>query len=198
MTDLAIERLVGPEIERGLDDLARLRMTVFREWPYLYDGDIEYERRYLGIYARSPRAMVLLVRDGGRAVGATSAVPLDDEDAALRAPFERAGIEPARVIYLGESILLGDFRGRGLYRRFFSEREAHGRALGGFDTAAFCSVVRPDDHPLRPAGWEPLDPVWQRFGYVPRDDLIATFPWRDLGDANETEKPMRFWTKPLG
>ena len=42
----------GPEITPWLDDVARLRLAVFRDWPYLYEGDADYERDYLGAYAR--------------------------------------------------------------------------------------------------------------------------------------------------
>lgn len=195
--DLRFERLFGSDIERRLDPLAALRMAVFRDWPYLYEGDLDYERRYLGTYIRAPRALLVAALDGDRLVGATTAVPLADEDAALRAPFAAASIDADAVFYFGESLLLPAYRGRGLYRRFFDEREAHARSFGAYHTAAFAAVVRPADHPMRPAGERPLDPVWRHFGFAPRDDLIASFPWRDIGEDAETAKPMRFWVKAL-
>ena len=39
--------LTGNAVGEVLDDLARLRIAVFRDWPYLYDGDVAYERDYL-------------------------------------------------------------------------------------------------------------------------------------------------------
>ena len=62
----------GSEIAGCLDAVAELRMTVFRDWPYLYDGDVEYEKRYLDAYAKSPRSFALVVYDGERPVGATT------------------------------------------------------------------------------------------------------------------------------
>ena len=32
----------GASLERYIPELARLRIEVFRAWPYLYDGDQEY------------------------------------------------------------------------------------------------------------------------------------------------------------
>jgi hypothetical protein len=32
---------------------------------------------------------------------------------------------------------------------------------------------------------------------VRRPDIVATFSWRDLGEARESEKRMVFWTKEL-
>lgn len=189
-------RHVGADIEAVLPDLARLRTTVFRDFPYLYEGDAAYEAQYLATYVRSPRSLAALVWHGEKAVGATTALPLIDETPEVRAPFEAAGIAPDTVFYLGESVLLDAYRGRGLGVRFFHEREAHARTLG-FRVAAFCAVERPADHPLRPKRYEPLDAFWRRRGYEKRADLTTTFSWQDIGETAETAKPMTFWLKEL-
>lgn len=41
----------------------------------------------------------------------------------------------------------------------------------------------------------PHDDFWRKRGYVRRPDIRTTFAWRDLGDADETAKPMVFWIK---
>lgn len=196
-TALGFERLHGSEIGHRVDELAELRMTVFREWPYLYDGDFEYERQYLQYYIDSPRAFALLVLDAGRPVGATTAMPLADEAEAMQRPFRTAGFDVERVFYNAESILLPEYRGLGLYRHFFDAREGVARAYGDYDWITHCAVQRPADHPLRPADARPLDDVWRHFGYERRPDLMATYPWRDVGDTQETEKPLMFWLKAL-
>ncbi|MBK1673911.1 hypothetical protein CKO35_11450 [Ectothiorhodospira shaposhnikovii] len=43
---LHIERLAGPQATPWLPELARLRISVFRAYPYLYDGDTGYEENY--------------------------------------------------------------------------------------------------------------------------------------------------------
>lgn len=193
---LVVERVRGAEIERHLLALAQLRIDVFREFPYLYAGSLDYERTYLANYASSPAALVVIARDGDRIVGASTAMPLathsDDVVPALRG----AGYDPERVYYFGESVLDRTYRGRGLGNAFFVEREAHARALG-FATATFCAVHRPADHPRRPADYQPLDRLWIKHGFTRRPDVTTTFSWLDLDDTVETPKPMVFWTKEL-
>ena len=197
MADLQFERYYGKDLEQRLDAIARLRMTVFREWPYLYEGDEAYERKFLDIYVQSSRSFALVVLDGDRPVGVTTAMPLNDEEPEIRKPFVDAGIDPGQVFYFAESVLLPGYRGQGLYRRFFAERETHARSFGEYELVTFCAVQRPIDHPLRPADYQPLDPVWRHFGFQPRADLVAYFPWPDVGETEETEKPLQFWVKSL-
>ena len=48
---IAIETLSGPGLAATLGDVARLRIEVFRAWPYLYDGTVDTEQRYLAEFA---------------------------------------------------------------------------------------------------------------------------------------------------
>jgi GNAT superfamily N-acetyltransferase len=197
MTELATTRCSGREIAPHVDALAALRIRVFRDFPYLYDGDIDYERDYLATYVNSPRSLAFLVHDGDALVGATTALPLADEEPAFRQPVVDAGFDMNRVFYFGESLLLADYRGRGLGHRFFDEREAWARQAGDFSHACFCAVQRPVDHPLRPAGYEPLDRFWQRRGFARRDDITAVYAWRDIDADHETDKRLTFWLRAL-
>lgn len=200
MAEPSVEVLIGPDLKAAIPELSRLRVTVFREFPYLYAGDAEYEARYLQSYLDTPESLVVLVRDGvrdgGAVVGASSALPLQAEQAELRAPWEDNGLDVNRVWYLAESVLLQGYRGRGLGVRFFEERERRGRELG-FETASFCAVERAADHPRRPAGYVPLDAFWRKRGYIQRVYLTAELSWQDLDEEGESPKTMVFWTKEL-
>ena len=54
----------GWHLVETLEDVARLRITVFRDYPYLYDGNAKYEAEYLAVYAKSPRSIFVLALDG--------------------------------------------------------------------------------------------------------------------------------------
>lgn len=195
---LRLETLTpGPALQRLLDPLADLRIEIFRDWPYLYDGDRAYEAWYLGKFAAADGAVLAAAFDGDELVGASTGLPLAAEHEDFTAPLTAAGYRVDRLYYGAETILRRRYRGRGLYRQFFERREAHARALGGFGHLVFCGVLRPDDHPLKPADAAPLDPIWRRFGYARMDGVTASFPWKDIDQAAETAKPMQFWIKPL-
>jgi GNAT superfamily N-acetyltransferase len=96
-------------------------------------------------------------------------------------------------------VLLPEYRGFGLGKRFFARREAHARSLTNpeMEEAVFCAVERPADHPARPADYRPLDEFWERQGYRREPRLQAQYPWKDVGAEVETEKPLTFWRKRL-
>lgn len=193
---LTIARLTGKELLARLEDLSRLRIEVFRAWPYLYEGSLENERKYLPRYTDARTGTLIVAQDGEKIVGASTALGLDEEHDMVRAPFVKAGMDLSRIFYFGESVLLPQYRGQGVGVRFFEERERAAREHG-YQETAFCGVVRPDDHPARPSDYEPLDQFWGRRGYVKRPELVTTFNWLDIGEAAATDKPMVYWMKTL-
>jgi len=192
--NLEIREVCGPELAPFIDGLGRLRIEVFREYPYLYDGSLEYEREYLKSYLNSARSLVALVLDNGAVVGATTCVPLVDEGPEFQEPFLKAGFDLGGICYFGESLLLPAYRGRGLGKEFFRRREAHAQSLGAKITT-FCAVDRAHDHPLRPADYQPLDRLWKSQGFMKHPELQATFVWKETGEAEESAKTLTFWLK---
>ena len=197
MNPIAITHLSGQSVEPWIADLARLRITVFRDFPYLYDGTAEYEENYLQTYVRSPDSIVVLALDGGKVIGASTGLPMQDETPEFQQPFIDQGYDPAKVFYCAESVLLKEYRGRGLYQRFFTGREEHARRLGRFDWLSFCCVQRPEEHQLRPADYVPLNAVWTKFGYVRHAELSTRYDWKDVDQEQETPHDMVFWLKPI-
>ena len=193
---LRVVRFGGDEMRARLDDLAGLRITVFRAFPYLYEGSLDYERKYLTRYANARTGTIAVALDGSDVVGACTALALEEEADYVQAPFIAAGMELGEIFYFGESVLLPQYRGKGIGVRFFEEREAAAREFG-YPVCSFCAVARPDDHPMQPQDYVPLDRFWKNRGYEKRPELVSQFSWTDIGDAGETAKPMIYWMKRL-
>lgn len=191
-----IRPLTGAALVAALPDVARLRIKVFQSWPYLYDGDLAYEETYLRPFAESDQAIIVGAFDGAQLVGASTGAPLVDHAADFAAAFDGTDIDLDDVFYCAESVLLPEYRGRGAGHAFFDQRENHARAHG-FSHCAFCSVLRPGDHPARPEGYQPLDGFWRARGYAPLTGAVAQFRWKDIGEKSETEKPLQFWMRQL-
>jgi len=196
MNELRIIRVKGRDILPFISDLAQLRIQVFREYPYLYDGDVAYEEHYLSTYSACEESVLVLVFDNKQIIGASTAIPLEFEVMVFKKPFIDHQISVKDVFYLGESVLLPKYRGKKIYKHFFHERETAAKEYGAKLTA-FCAVKRAKDDIRRPKTYQELDSVWEHFGYKKHADLCAYFKWKEI-DVNEaSDKPMEFWLKNL-
>lgn len=194
---MRIGTFTGAGVAAHLPAVAALRIAVFRDWPYLYDGDAAYEAGYLAAYAGSPESLFVLAFDDGRVVGASTGVPLAHEGEAFRQPFLERGIAPASVFYFGESVLLPGYRGLGIGHRFFDEREAHARSLGRFAWTAFAAVDRDELDPRRPDGFRGNEAFWAKRGYVRQPGMAMRLSWKEVDDADERPHRLTFWMRGL-
>lgn len=193
---IEIQVVSGQELLPYIDAVAQLRMAVFREYPYLYEGSLAYEQRYLQTYINTSDCIFVLVSEGKKVIGVSTALPLTAETMALKQPFLEQHYDLNQIFYFGESVLLPRYRNQGIGVRFFAEREAHAKQLH-FKYAAFCTVQRAEEHPLRPPHYQPLDDFWHKRGYTRHPELKAWFSWREVNETEESLKPMVFWLKQL-
>ena len=193
---LRIKIFTGKNAETYIDDLARLRITVFRDYPYLYEGDLLYEQNYLTAFVSSDESFIVIVFDDDKVVGASTAMPLEQEHQEFKQPFIAKGFNLQDIFYFGESLLLPEYRGQGLGVKFFEARETHAKQKG-YMLAAFCAVERPENHPAKPQNYQPLDSFWRKRGFERQNDIVTSYSWKDVGASEQTNKPMIFWIKPL-
>jgi len=197
MQDLVFQTYVGTQIKEVIEPLAQLRMAVFREFPYLYEGNMDYEKEYLSTYAEAERAFLFTVFHNQQLIGATTAIPLKEESDEVKLPFEENDYDLNSLFYFGESILQKDFRGLGIGHRFFDERENYARSFGHYTHSCFCAVDRGIGHTAEPADYRSNEIFWVKRGYHKEADLKSYFEWPDIGAVEQTAKPMIYWIKRL-
>ena len=141
-----IRPLSGPDLEAALPALARLRIDVFRAFPYLYEGSLAYEETYLRTFSAARDALIVAAEtDDGVIAGCATGSGMDDQHAEFAQPLKAAGYDLATTFYFGESVLLPAYRGHGIGHAFFDAREAHALAHGRFspDIAHVQAVALP-------------------------------------------------------
>lgn len=193
MPNIEIKTLKGKMILPFIEQIANLRITVFRDYPYCYDGSMAYESEYLKTYTNCEESTIVIALSDQCIIGASTAIPLEFEVDEFKKPFGNENIK--EIFYLGESVLLPEFRGKNIYRHFFHEREKAALHYGCNKTT-FCAVERSSDI-QRPSNYSPLDAVWNHFNYKKNHDRYTHFYWKDIHETVETAKRMVYWEKKL-
>ncbi len=186
----------GKEISAVVEDLAELRIHIFKYFPYLYEGNKVFEHEYLNKYVESDCSFLFTIWDNEKLVGATTCIALKDEAPEVIEPFEMAILDVSSIIYFGESILLNKYRNLGYGKLFMQKRVEFAQSFSWCKAVYFCSVERAENHPLKPKGYKSLHKFWSTQGFYPTE-LSTIFEWKDIGEKIETEKKMNFWMKPI-
>lgn len=193
---------VGARIAEVLSEVARLRIILFREYPYLYDGTEEYERQYLAGLAANERSLVLVARVDGAVVATATALPLEGDADILRdasSAFRRAGEDPGAYYYYSEILVQPEQRRSGIAREFYARRREHALGLG-YSKVCFAAVEHEAGGGIaRPLEYFDPAPMWESMGFVRRPEIAIRYHWPTLTDRGtvELDHRMVFWLKPL-
>ncbi len=180
-------------IEPYIDDIARLRIEIFREYPYLYEGDYPTEANYLRKFVDVRDTMAVLLEDDGAIAGALTGLPLRCEDPqTILAPW--AGEDIERHYYFSDALLLPAYRGHGYSTLLIDAAYRALREMGRYDTITLASIERTGVEP--PGGYRSVTELWQKLGFT-ATDKVCMIPWLDTGDDTASEKPLRFWMRGM-
>ncbi|MEC7838747.1 MAG: GNAT family N-acetyltransferase [Chlamydiota bacterium] len=190
-----IKLLRGREIIQYIHKVATLRIAIFREYPYLYQGDISYEERYLRMYSRTKNAILVIAENDNEVVGAITGLPLAESMQEIKDLFVKKNIPAERIFYLGEIILLPEYRNKNIGFMMYQQFEKAVNEMQLYKKIALCEVVREEKDLRKPQGYKSLDSFWNRQGYEKHKDLVAEFSWQEIEADVETMHPMVFWIK---
>jgi GNAT superfamily N-acetyltransferase len=193
---LEVRKICGKAIEEIIHPLGQLRMEIFRKFPYLYDGSLDYEKSYLRRYTSHPNACVFALFDREMLVGASTATLMRNESEEVFRPLESQGYDISEMMYLGESILRPEYRGKGFGKKFFHLRETYAKSFDHLRFCTFCAVDREANDPRRPAGYRDLIPFWDQMGYEALK-VKTIMKWKEIDKEEESYQTLTFWIKEL-
>ena len=140
----------GQVSEVVLEEVANLRINVFSEYPYLYQGTMESEKLYLKHYLSQSNIILVLIKLDNQTIGAVLGSPLEGMGEKYVTPFLNKGLCVNTIYYLGDIILKKEYRGKGLGGQLYAQFEAVLNDLGGYKNLTICEIATSEDDPLRP------------------------------------------------
>ena len=194
--DISERLLQGSQIQEYLDQIAQLRLTIFKEYPYLYDGRLKDELVYLQHFANHAETIAIIASCGNQLAGAVTAIPLQFESEELTSPFAVTPYPVERVMYVGELLFYPDYRNKGLGTRLLSRIEQHTLTWNNYEYLTSATVMRPEDHSCRPEGYVPIERFLQRNRFDKLPGVTSHFTWKEI-DGTRRDHEMQFWIKAL-
>lgn len=184
------------KLHNFLPQIVSLRLDIFSDYPYLYEGDEASEAKYLEKFHAMKNAIALGVFSNGNLIGEATAYPLTYEYKTLTDAFLNEGLHLRDYFCIGEVIFSKPFRGNGYGSKLCEMIESYAK-IKGFSFICFFEIDRGNSDPKKPEGYRKLDSYWEKKGYLKHPELNGTVSYREKGESEESPKKMIFWIKQL-
>lgn len=193
MTDIHVRAFTGSGLKPYLHSVAKLRMEVFKDFPYYEEPDLDRETHYLRKIVTHKETIGVLIFDNTTLVGVSLGSPLSIEEPAIQKPFIDRKLPVDAYFFFDDSALLKQYRGRGIGHHFFDARENHVAHFKKYQHICFCV---PDCLESKyPKDYIPLHDFWRKRGYVHHPEIQCKLLWKDLNQTQPSEHPLNFWIK---
>lgn len=182
------------KIKSWIPEIGKLRIEIFAEYPFLYDGSYDYELEYLKKFLTMEEAIVACAFNQNELIGIATGYPFVYETASLQKVFVQKNDDPKQYFCIGEIVLKKSYRGQGIGKQFVHLIENYAKEHR-YPKICLYTVIRDPCDPKSPPNYIPLDLFWKNQGYVKHPELVGQISWKEIGELNETPKQMVFWVK---
>jgi hypothetical protein len=192
-----IEVLKGTEVIPYLQKLAELRIDFYRNYPYLYEGNITDEKAYLSMYAKSKDSLLVIAKNGDDIVGAVTGIPMLESKEENKQLFAQKQIPAEHIFYLGELVLSQDYQNNTIQESLYLQLENAVKELEKYSLLAVCEIERSPDDTKKPVSAFSSEVIWTGRGFTKQPQLYTTDAWKDVGDLEKSDHHLFFWYKAL-
>ena len=193
---------IGNEGAHLIGIVSDMRITYFREFPYMYKGNLEYEKEYISELTSHKKSMIVTASINSKIVGISTALPLTSDADILKEVynlFEKKSYAPKEIYYYGEVIVLPSYRRKGIANQLYHLHEQQALKWK-YKYACLAVVVRDKDDPRKPNQYLSTDIIWPKLGFK-KENIYFNYHWPTVlsdGQVKDVQNTMVFWTKKIG
>ncbi|MGE0009567.1 MAG: GNAT family N-acetyltransferase [Candidatus Babeliales bacterium] len=196
-----IRLVTGKECNALTLFVAQCRVDLFKGYPYLYEGTVEEGVHSMSAFMEYPHAALAVAYYNNEPVayitGNSLVAEMERYFKDYLQVFKNYSIDPQDHYYLPDVIVTPAHRGRGLIKHMLEVIEAYACKLGyAYATLATESHAT---HPLKPAEYRELDPLWSKHGFT-KTNLMLSFSWETEqpdGSSKMQDHELSYWLKKL-
>ena len=194
---ISIEVLKGPEVIPYLQKVAQLRIEFYRNYPYLYEGNLTDEETYLSMYAKSKDSLLVIAKNGDDVVGAVTGIPMLETKKENKWLYTQKQTPDEHIFYLGELVLSQDYQNSTLQEMLYLQLENAVKGLEKYSILAVCEIERSPEDTKKPVSAFSSEVLWAGRGFIKQPELYTTNAWKDVGDLEKSDHHLFFWYKAL-
>lgn len=201
MINPTIRLVINNDIINYLDKISEFRIKEFKEFPYLYEGNEEYEKSYIKGFIEGQNSVLGIVEIDSNIIGVATAMPLRCEAEIVKdveLEFHKMGFKIDEFFYIGEVIVKKGYRGNKISSRLLETVEKYFLNLG-FKYACLSTVERDIEDSRRPKNYSDIDKLCLYNGYT-KTKIYSDYSWpmkSDDGSIREVVNEMVYWIKKL-
>jgi GNAT superfamily N-acetyltransferase len=171
----------GYQAETKLKTLTAICLEVYKEDPYRWEGTEEEQMAYINKnYIQHSESIICLATSKGKAVGLAMGLPLEKAEEKFQTPFKNQNYDVKNFFYLGEMVILKEYRSKGFGKMMFQAIE---KSLLQTKSTSLCFSTLAQPGP---------DLYWQK-GFEKHPELNFTGYWREIDQQKESPHHMIFW-----
>lgn len=194
--------LLGLQLLSIINTISDWRIKEFKEYPYLYEGNLEYEKDYSNAYVKTDKSSAAVAYDNDTVVGFLTGIPLIEDKETFpdtEREFVKYGFDPKTFYYFGEIIVDPQYRHKGIASKLFTILENKVSQELGYKNVCFITIEHPENHPLKPTDYQDSSVIWQHLGYEKKDIKVSiVYPTiQPDGSVQNKENVMVYWVKKL-
>lgn len=169
---------------------------VYHEYPYLYleiegDGCKEYFRDLVDVQD----SFFCIAFDGDKPVGVATGTPCGLHE--VRRAFKGQEQQLEGMYYLGELVLLPDYRNQGIGRALIERFEETVREMGTYSKISLCQIEDVRYISQKSEKYRPNDEFWKKFGFKHHPEIGFEVFWKNVGNEGDSPHWLVFWVKSL-
>lgn len=193
---LHVDTFTAQAIAQHTDSIVQLSNEIFKGHPYLYDGNDADYTKHLKSYATSKNAVVSIAFDGTKVIGVATGIPLSEAWGKYQEPFKNKGEDISKIYYLGELLLLPEYRGQGIGQQMVKEVEKYAKEKG-FATITAQAIDEKSLKTPAPSDYYSMTNPLQKLGFKERPEINSVGHWTNVNETKESPHQMVYWTKSL-
>jgi len=137
-----------------------------------------------------------MVKDDEKVIGAVTGIPLAEAGEKFLIPF--ATNQPVdSIFYLGEILLLKDYRGKGIGYQLYKMFEDWVRKKQQYQTIAIVEVIRDQHDPRKPKHYTPVHKLWEKLGYVEHPEMAIQASYKEVDSDGKIPHSLVYSFKDL-